>query len=237
MQILLDRLLQLSGIATTYSTSRSNMCAPDPSHLAVITAADNLPARHVQFRTQAAIAAAAAAAARPAVDAVLPVGAVTTRSIKAGSTSPSSSHHQLRRLPTPAAAPAAARALHGAAAEAVAAGSRQGNGDEQADDARYAAAALHCLTQLRRALTDRVVEMFEQEYEELWLDVVCRRPPWDDMAFLQVLNKHWRSTLQVRIEHASARPSSTGRWAFGMSSWRWFGYQLQAVCYLLGAQR
>lgn len=176
------------------------MCAPDPPHLAGTTGADNLPARHVQFRTQAATAAATAAAARPAVNDVLPAGAVTTSSIKAGNTSPASSHHQLRRLSTPVAAPVAARA-HGAAAEAVAAGSRQATGDEQADE-QHAAAALHCLTQLRRALTGRVMEMFQQEYEELWLDVVCRRPPWNDTAFLHVLNKHWRSTLQVRIDHS-----------------------------------
>eukprot|EP00775_Hariotina_reticulata_P013422 gene13422-13550_t len=59
-----------------------------------------------------------------------------------------------------------------------------------------------------RHLPCRVTRLLQQEYEELWLDVVCRKPPWNDNAFLHVLSKHWRSTLQ---EHLTASAKSKCR--------------------------
>lgn len=65
--------------------------------------------------------------------------------------------------------------------------------------AAVAASALRCITQLRLGLSDRVVEIFKQEFDNLWLDVVSSKPPWKDIDFLYVLKKHWRSCLLVGL--------------------------------------
>lgn len=59
--------------------------------------------------------------------------------------------------------------------------------------------ALGHITNLRLGLSSRVIGIFKSEYDDLWLDVISSRPPWRDVDFLYVLQKHWRSTLQVTV--------------------------------------
>jgi hypothetical protein len=69
--------------------------------------------------------------------------------------------------------------------------------EESRSNADIAAAALGLITRLRLALTDKVEGIMQQEFEDMWLEVVCAKPPWTDQDFLYVLHKHWRSVLQV----------------------------------------
>jgi hypothetical protein len=70
---------------------------------------------------------------------------------------------------------------------------------ESRTDGDIAAAALGLIRRLRLGLADKVECILRREFEEVWLDVVCRKPPWKDGDFLHVLHKHWRSALQVRL--------------------------------------
>jgi hypothetical protein len=69
--------------------------------------------------------------------------------------------------------------------------------EDSRSNAEVAAAALGLITRLRLALTDKVEGIMRGEFEDMWLDVVCAKPPWSDGDFLYVLRKHWRSVLQV----------------------------------------
>jgi hypothetical protein len=69
--------------------------------------------------------------------------------------------------------------------------------EDTRSNAEVAAAALGLITRLRLALADKVEGILRDEFEEMWLDVVCAKPPWSDEDFLYVLHKHWRSVLQV----------------------------------------
>jgi hypothetical protein len=69
------------------------------------------------------------------------------------------------------------------------------------------------LTRLRLALADKVEGILRDEFEEMWLDVVCAKPPWSDEDFLYVLHKHWRSVLQVGGRSALGRVL----WSLSMS--------------------
>ncbi|WIA37324.1 hypothetical protein OEZ86_014259 [Tetradesmus obliquus] len=118
------------------------------------------------------------------------------------------------------ASPAAATASTAAAAAAAAAQQpglhqldeqllqqqqQQQQGSQSAAD--IAAAALGLIRRLRRELADKVEAVLREEFEEVWLDVVCRKPPWSDGDFLAVLHKHWRSAMQGHLV-SSARRSS-----------------------------
>jgi hypothetical protein len=74
--------------------------------------------------------------------------------------------------------------------------------EDSRSNAEVAAAALALITQLRLALTGKVEGIMRGEFDEMWLDVVCAKPPWSDEDFLYVLHKHWRSVLQVGERYA-----------------------------------
>ncbi len=59
------------------------------------------------------------------------------------------------------------------------------------------------LQRLVPELSDVVAAVLQEEYEELWLDVVCEKPPWDWAALLHLLHKHWRSTFKQRLHLAA----------------------------------
>lgn len=54
------------------------------------------------------------------------------------------------------------------------------------------------LDRLLSSIGDAVQALLQEEYQELWEDVVCCKPPWTAADLLQVLKKHWSSTFQVR---------------------------------------
>ena len=59
------------------------------------------------------------------------------------------------------------------------------------------------LQRLVPELSDVVAAVLKEEYEELWLDVVCEKPPWDWAALLHLLHKHWRSTFKEQLHLAA----------------------------------
>jgi hypothetical protein len=77
-----------------------------------------------------------------------------------------------------------------------------------------AAAAARHLQALQLALSPLVLAHLQSEFEGLWLDVVINKPPWDDVGFVEVLNKHWGTTLEVggaSVGLAAAR-TTAGSW-------------------------
>lgn len=63
--------------------------------------------------------------------------------------------------------------------------------------AELISAASSFLTFLRLSLSDQVLGFFQADHDELWRDVLVNKPPWSDLAFVEVLRYHWGSTLKV----------------------------------------
>lgn len=63
--------------------------------------------------------------------------------------------------------------------------------------AELSAAASSFLAFLRMQLQGQVAGWFQQDLEELWMDVLMHKPPWDNLQFVEVLEHHYNSTIKV----------------------------------------
>jgi hypothetical protein len=83
---------------------------------------------------------------------------------------------------------------------------QQGPAPSGQPGAHLNASAADIVAQLQRLvpeLSDIVEAVLRDEYDDLWLNVVCEKPPWDWQKLVFLLHKHWRSTFKEHMALAA----------------------------------